>query len=227
MGAEATAGKIDTTEQVTPKTTPDNTNVDTDKDKIGESNNKTVQMSQTDLDRLMADRAGQAKRNAVSDLLKDLDVQDVTALKVIAESHKQAEEKATQAAEAAKSNEQRLADEIVQLKDFQVKSIADSNRWQIVAAIQRLAPGKDVPADRFADLLTLMDTSGIKVSEGTIDDKDVETAIDATLDGRDYLKANSSAETQKPKGSPTRKPSVFGDKGQHPATPQRNRRASM
>ncbi len=105
-------GEDDTTkkpEQTTETTVPD-ANADTGKPTGEQDKSKMVQMPQSDLDRLMADRAGQAKRNALSDLLKDLDVQDVSALKTIAESHKQAEEKRIAAEEANKTELQKSTD---------------------------------------------------------------------------------------------------------------------
>jgi len=222
------------TEAAIPGTTPSTTvpiaptettttvpNADTGKDKTGE-NTKTVQMSQTDLDRLMADRAGQAKRNALSDLLKDLDVQDVTALKAIAESHKQADEKRLADEEAQKTELQKERD----LKDasiaIQTTQAAANHDLLIKIAIMERAPAKEIDPVHYRDLQTLMNKSGIEVVDGVVDEKTVDAAIDATLEGRDYLKVQAT--NGRPPGSPPSRHSLPKQKQTPAQQPVTNRK---
>jgi hypothetical protein len=192
-----------TTETPAPATTDANTGTNKGDD------TRTVQMSQSDLDRLMADRAGQAKRNAIGDLLNTLGVADVGALQSMAESHKQAEEAKLKAEEASKSELDKINEQLTASKQANVSSAATIKQLRIENAIMRLAPGKDIPADRFKDLLKLMDTSGIEIVDNSVDDADVEKAIDKTLEGREYLKANTATNGQKPRqGSPKRQPTT-------------------
>lgn len=196
-------GEGDTTKTTEATKTVPETNADTGKDKTGE-NTKTVQMSQADLDRLMADRAGQAKRNALSDLLKDLDVQDVTALKAIAESHKQAEGKRIADEEAQKTELEKIETKLSDSVSLYEQSIVTNRELLIRLAITERAPGKGIDPIHFRDLQTLMiNKDSITITDGVVDDKTVDAAIDATLEGRDYLKV--SAQNGKRPGSPPSK----------------------
>lgn len=180
----------ETTEQITP--VPD-ANADTGKDTTGEQDkSKMVQMPQSDLDRLMADRAGQAKRNALSDLAKALKVENVNELDAIVESHKQAEEVKVAAEEANKTELQKSAALLNTSEDVRGKQAQTINDLLIENAVITIAPSKEVAMAYLADLLTLMDKSTIEIKDGVVDTKTVEAAIEKTLEDRDYLKASSS-----------------------------------
>lgn len=169
-----------------------------------ENTSPFLKITQKDLEGMLSDRGGQAKRNALSDLASTLKLEDVNELTAIVESHKQAEEKRKQAEEANKSELTKKQDELDASKALQATQAADINKLLIEHAFMRLAPGKEIPADRFADFLVLMDTSTITVVDGKVNDSEVTAAIDATLEGRDYLKANAS--NGRGHGSPPRNP---------------------
>ena len=179
-----------------------------------------LNLTQDSLNQMMGDRAKQAQRSQ----LKDLGVESIDTLKSMIEAYKQAETKRLADEEAAKSELQKESE----LKDaaiaLQVKQDGAIKVLRIENAIMRLAPGKEVPADRFEDLLKLMDTSGIQMTDGVIADKDVEAAIDATLDGRDYLKAKMQSNRN---GSPPSKKMLPQQQQQTNQPAKRNRRASM
>jgi len=209
---------------VTPATPAPDNNADTGKQK-GEETTKTVQMSQKDLDALFADRAGQAKSNAISDLLKTLGVSDVTALTTAMKSHNEAKEKRKADEEAAKSELQKKDDLLTASTTLQVTHLQTIKILRVENAIMRLAPAKEVPADRFMALLKLMDMDSIPITDGKIEDKDVETALDKTITDNPMLIIKSS--NGQGYGSPSRKTSK---QPQTPATPQpvtRNRKVSM
>ena len=211
MGTEAAVPGTTPSTKATPIAPPETTtipvpdaNADTGKDKTGEQDkSKMVQMPQSDLDRLMADRAGQAKRNALSDLLKDLDVSDVTALKTIAESHKQAEEVRIAAEEAQKTELQKSTDLLTASTAMQSTQGQAIIELLIKVAVMERAPAKEVQAVYFADLLQLMDKSVIEITDGVVNVETVDAAIDATLEGRDYLKAQAT--NNRTPGSPPSK----------------------
>ena len=81
-------------------------------------------------------------------------------------------------------------------------------------AVMKRAPAKEVAPALFRDLLTLLDRSGIEIKDGVVDEKTVDAAIDATLEGRDYLKAQAS--NGQGYGSPNRK---SPPKAKTPVTP--------
>ncbi len=202
MDADTTATQ-ETTEQTTP--VPD-TNADTGKP-TGEED-KTVQMKQSDLNALFAEARGQAKKNAIGDLLKTLNVSDVTTLTAMSESHKQAEDEKAAAKEAQKTELEKKETELVASITLQ-ETMARTNADLLIrlAVIER-APAKEVQAALFGDLLTLLDKSSIEIKDGVVDVATVDAAIDVTLEGRDYLKVQAS--NGQGYGSPSRKSPAQG-----------------
>lgn len=192
---------IDTTE-TTEQTTAPEQNADTGT-QTGEID-KMVQMKQSEMKALFTDARGQAKRNAIGDLLADLGVSDVTALKSIAESHKQADEKRIAEEEAQKTEVEKLDGQLKTSSTLHEQDVATNRELLIKIAIMERAPGKEVDPAHFRDLQTLMDKSGIEVVDGVVDDKTVDAAIDATLEGRDYLKMKAQ-NGQRPGSPPSKK----------------------
>ena len=193
-------GEDDTTKLEEETPVPD-TNADTGKP-TGEED-ETVQIKQSRMTELFTEARGQAKRNAISDLLKDLDVSDVTALKSIAESHKQAEDEKAAAKEAQKTELEKKQTELaasITLQETMARTNAD---LLIRLAVIERAPAKEVQAALFGDLLTLLNKSSIEIKDGVVDVATVDAAIDATLEGRDYLKVQAS--NGQGYGSPNRK----------------------
>lgn len=187
--AEDATTKTTETKTETPEA---GTDANTGASNTGEETPPTLPKTQKDLDGMFADRAGRAKRNALSDLAKSLEIGDVTELGEIVKSHKQAEEKRIADEEAQKSELQKKDDLLTASAALQTTQAQTIKTLRIENAIMRIAPGKNIPADRFADLLTLMDTTAITITEGVVADKDIEDAIDTTLKERDYLTAKGN-----------------------------------
>ena len=221
-------GTSETTETTTIETpAPETPNADTGTSNTGEQDkSKMVQMPQSDLDRLMADRAGQAKRNAVSDLLKTLGVPDVTTLTSMAESHKQAEEEKTAAEEAQKSELQKRDEQLASSVSVQTTQAQQINDLLIKVAVMETAPSKEIAAVYFGDLLTLMDKNSITITDGVVDRQTVEAAIDATLEGRDYLKVQAT-NGRTPGSPPSKKMLPQQQQKEKPEPVQRGFRPSM
>jgi len=161
-------------------------------------NASIVSMSQTALDKIMADRAAQAKRS----LLSEIGIEDVTVLKSIIEAQKQADEAKIAATEAAKSELQKKQEMLDASVALQVKQADTIKRLQIESAIKDIAPSKEIPANHFAALLKLMDTTGITIADGVVDIDSVGKVLDTTLESNPFLKAPEGK--QNGFGSPVR-----------------------
>jgi hypothetical protein len=190
----------DKEEPTPPSTTQEGSNTP---DNVGGDSIKTpgqpatLHFTQDAIDKMQADRAAQAKRS----LLKQAGVENVETLTEIVNAYKEQETKRLEAEEAAKTDLQKKEDEVNLLKRQNEAQVLENKKLLINYAVSRLAPGKDVPANRIADLLMLMDTSGIEITNGKLADKDIEAAIDAALKDREYLKEKTRLNS---KGTPQR-----------------------
>jgi hypothetical protein len=176
--------------QVPPEDTTNDsteTNANTGSETTTGDETKTLTMTQEHLNKLFADRAAQAKRNAVSDLLKEFGVDNVNDLKTAMESFKEFETKRQEQAEAEKTELQKKQELLDASVAKQAELARQLSRTQIDNAVQRIAPAKNVPPDRYPGLLQLLDRSLINTKNGEIKDEEVEAAIDATLKLHAYL----------------------------------------
>jgi hypothetical protein len=176
--------------QVPPEETPNDsteTNANTGSEITTGDETKTLTMTQEHLNKLFADRAAQAKRNAERDLLKKYNFENVTELDSAMESFKEFEAKRQEQAEAEKTELQKQKELLDASIAKQVELAKQLTRTSIDNAVQRIAPTKNVPADRFPGLLKLLDRSLINTNNGEVKDEEVEAAIDATLKLHAYL----------------------------------------
>jgi len=192
-----------TEEQETIDTTTniEENNADTGTSNTGdEDQNKPLNMTQEQFNAHMAKRAGQAKRNAIGDLLKEHEFENVDQLNAAMESFKKFEEKRLAAEEEQKTELQKQKDLYDKSVAYQAKQAAVIRTLQIESAVQKIAPKKNVPPNHFDALIKLMPISELKATDGEIADADIEAAIDATLEVSKFLVVNS---TESQHGSPT------------------------
>ena len=195
-------GEDDTTDK--EKTTQGKgTDADTGASNTGGETSPFLKITQKDLEGMLSDRGGQSKKNAYSDLAKSLEIGDVNELNEIVKAHKQAKEKESAAEEANKTELQKSADLLAASTTVQATQAQAISNLLIENAVMKRAPAKEIAPALFRDLLTLLDKSSIEITDGVVDEKTVDAAIDATLEGRDYLKVQAS--NGQGYGSPNRK----------------------
>lgn len=138
--------------------------------------------TQADVDRLLGERARRAGQTAVSELLKDLEIEDLDGLRGTVKAHRLAKD--------AESSDLEKAQAALQKLQERNKTLAAANRAQMIQSAVVVAAttlGFRNPADAHA----LADLSAVEITD---DGKvvGVEDALKALLEGREYLKAEAA-----------------------------------
>ena len=156
-----------------------------------------VSMTQSALDKIMADRAAQAKRS----VLKEAGIENPDDLKVIVDAHKQAELKRKEAEEANKSALDKKQEQLTAAMSANTEAQSTIKMLRIENAIMRIAPGMSIPPAHFEALIKLMNVDAITMTANKVEDKDVEAALKITLEANPFLVASSNGKSH---GSPIR-----------------------
>jgi hypothetical protein len=143
----------------------------------------------------------------------------------MAESHRQAEEEKAKTEEANKTELEKRDESLANSIAVTTAQAETIKTLTIQNAIMRLAPAKNVPANLFSDLLMLMDTSTITLTDGKVVDEEVDKAIDATLVGREHMTVTPT--NGKGYGSPSRSTPQKTNVPKPKQPVRRNRQASM
>lgn len=168
--------------------------------------------TQAELDALFAQRAEQAKRSAVSDLLKELGVEDSEKAKSLLKAAQDAEDAKKSEAEKAAARiadlEKRAQDE----KTAREAAEAKARETLLRSAVLIAAAAFNDPADAWV----YVDRSKISIDDaGEV--KGVKEAIEAVAKAKPYL---LKGENGRPPGTPPKPPRQPGKQDEKPQAPR-------
>ncbi len=172
-------------------------------------------------------RLARQERELTAKILGEYGVENKAELQDKMAQLKQADEKRIADEEAQKTEVEKLDVRLNASTTLHEQDVALNRDLLIKIAIMERAPGKEVDPAHFRDLYVLLDKSGIEITDGVVNDKTVDAAIDAILEGRDYLKIQAQ-NGQRPGSPPSKKmlPNQQQTTTQQPVTKQR-RKPSM